>query len=131
MEDNLKLIECNDDDVIECNDLIYKVSKLKQALDILSDNEEFLRQFWDLLREENINYLEEGDYNTECFTEGMDVKILNLGSKFWKKGKLKFKLKMEFSAEAEELEESSEKDVIKEPESPLDDLRRMINETTS
>ncbi|WP_071188400.1 KGK domain-containing protein [Trichormus sp. NMC-1] len=130
MEDNFKLIEFNEDDVIECNDLIYKVSKLQKALEILADNEEFLQQFWNLLREENIDYLEEGDYNTECFTEGMDVKILNLGSKSWKKGKLKFKLSVEFYAE-EEIEESGEKDVITEPESPLDDLRRMINETTS
>ncbi|MBD2693410.1 KGK domain-containing protein [Anabaena catenula] len=130
MEDNFKLIEFNEDDVIECNDLIYKVSKLQKALEILTDNEEFLQQFWNLLREENIDYLEEGYYSTECFTEGMDVKILNLGSKCWKKGKLKFKLSVEFYAE-EEIEQSCEKDVITEPESPLDDLRRMINDATS
>jgi hypothetical protein len=55
----------------------------------------------------------------------MDAEILNLGSKSWKKGKLKFKLSVEFYVEEEEIEE------IKEPESPLDDLRRMINDTTS
>ena len=129
MEDNFKLIECNDDDVIESEDLIYKVSKLRQALEIISENEEFLGQFWDLLRHQNIDYLEDGDYNF-CFTEGMDAQILNLGSKFWKKGKLKFKLSLQFFTE-EKIEEFSKQDVIKEPESPLDDLRRMINDATS
>jgi hypothetical protein len=30
MENNFQLIECNDDDIIECNELIYKFSKLKK-----------------------------------------------------------------------------------------------------
>ncbi|AFZ25672.1 KGK domain protein [Cylindrospermum stagnale PCC 7417] len=131
MEDNFKLIECNDDDVIECNDWAYKVSKLKQALEKLGGSDGFLQTLWSGLREQKIYYLEGNyTYDNKSFKEGMDVKILNLGSKSWKKGKLKFKLSIEFYVE-EELEESSEKDVIKEPESPLDDLRRMINETTS
>ncbi|MFM7406845.1 MAG: KGK domain-containing protein [Cuspidothrix sp.] len=131
MEDNFKLIDCNDDDVIECNDLIYKVSRLRQALTEMGDDEDFLQQFCDLLREKEICYIEEGCYEPECFTEGMDSEILNLGSKHWKKGKLKFKLSMEFYAEVEELEKSYDKNVITEPESPLDDLRRKINEATS
>jgi len=131
MEDKFKLIECNDDDVIECNDLIYKVSKLRQALKEMGDNEDFLQQFCDLLRENDIWYIEEGSYDPECFTEGMDAEILNLGSKSWNKGKLKFKLSLQFYAEVEELEKSSGKNVITEPESPLDDLRRKINEATT
>jgi hypothetical protein len=131
MEESFKLIECNDDDVIECNDWAYKVTKLKQALEKLGGSDGFLQTLWNGLREQKIYYLEGNyTYDNKCFKEGMDVKILNLGSKSWKKGKLKFKLSLEFYVE-EELEESSEKDVIKEPESPLDDLRRMINDATS
>ncbi|MBD2566761.1 KGK domain-containing protein [Anabaena lutea] len=124
MEDKFKLIEFNDDDVIESNDWTYKFSKLKQALEKVSANTSFLTAFWNVLREQKIYYIERHNYyNTECFTEGMDVKILNLGSQSWKKGKLKFKLSIEFYVEEEDTQ-------IQEPESPLDDLRRMINETT-
>ncbi|MDB9451151.1 KGK domain-containing protein [Dolichospermum circinale] len=126
MEDNFKLIECNDDDVIGSRDWTYKVSKLKQALENIGNNSDFLVEFWNGLREQKIYYVERDGYSvTESFTEGMDAEILNLGSKSWKKGKLKFKLSVEFYVEEEEIEE------IKEPESPLDDLRRMINDTTS
>ncbi|BAZ28348.1 hypothetical protein NIES4074_07790 [Cylindrospermum sp. NIES-4074] len=131
MEDNLKLIECNDGDVIECNDLIYKVSKLRQALKDMANDEDFLQDFCDFLKEKDICYVEEGCYEPECFTEGMDAEILNLGSKSWKKGKLKFNLSLEFYVEKEELENPGHKDVITESESPLDDLRRMINDATS
>ncbi|MEA5579416.1 KGK domain-containing protein, partial [Anabaena sp. UHCC 0451] len=122
---HFKLIECNDDDAIECNDWTYKVGKLKQSLENLGNNTNFLRALWDGLREQKIYYVERsGYYVTESFKEGIDVKILNLGSKSWKKGKLKFKLSIEFCLEEETPE-------IKEPESPLDDLRRKINEATS
>ncbi len=126
MEEKFKLIECNDDDVIGSRDWTYKVSKLKQALENIGSNTNFLVALWNGLRKEKINYVErDGYYITESCTEGMDAEILNLGSKSWKKGKLKFKLSVEFYVEEEEIEE------IKEPESPLDDLRRMINDTTS
>ncbi len=58
MENHFQLIECNGDDVVECNELIHKVSKLKQALEILVDNEEFLEKVWNLLIEDKIYYLE-------------------------------------------------------------------------
>jgi len=124
MEDNFKLIECNDDDVIECNDLTYKVNKLKQAFEFIGSDTNFLSSLWEALRRQKIHYLQDRHYNTECFKEGMEVKMLNLGSKSWKKGKLRFKLSIEFYVEEEHTE-------IKEPESPLDDLRRKINEATS
>lgn len=124
MEDKFKLIDFNEDDVIECNDLIYKVSKLKKALEQMGSDTHFLLSLWEALRRQKIYYLQDRHYNTECFKEGMDVKILNLGSKFWKKGKLKFKLSIEFYLEEEDTQ-------ITEPESPLDDLRRMMNDATS
>lgn len=84
-----------------------------------------MRTLWDGLRDQKIYYAERsGHYFTGSFKEGIDVQILNLGSKSWKRGKLKFKLSVEFYVEEEDRE-------IKEPESPLDDLRRKINEATS
>ena len=126
MEDNFKLIECNDDDVIESRDWTYKVSKLKKALRNIGSNTNFLLAFWTALRGEKIYYVEQHNhYDPKCFTEGIDAQILTLGSKSWKKGKLKFKLSVEFYVEEEENVE------IREPESPLDDLRRMINDATT
>lgn len=109
------MIECNGDDVVECNELIHKASKLKQALEILVDNEEFLEKVSNLLIEEKIDYLEESDYALECFQEGMNAAILTLGSKSWKNGKLKFSLGIEFYA-AGEIEEIKETPEVKEPE---------------
>jgi hypothetical protein len=55
---------------------------------------------------------------------GVDCQILK-PSKNWQKGKVRIKVTLEFCPDEPEIEE------IKEPESPLDDLRRMINDTTS
>ncbi len=59
----------------------------------------------------------------------MDAAILTLGSKSWKDGKLKFSLGIEFYA-AGEIEEIKETPEVKEPESPLYDLRPKINDAT-
>jgi hypothetical protein len=45
--------------------------------------------------------LEEGDYTLKFFQEGMDAAILTLGSKSWKKGKLKLSLGIKFYAAGE------------------------------
>jgi hypothetical protein len=125
MEDKFKLIGFSDDDVIECKDWTYKVSNLKKALENIGSNNDFLVTFWNKLREHKIYFVEKsGYYFPESFTEGIDSQILTLGSKYWKKGKLKFKLSIEFCVEEEDTE-------IKEPESPLDDLRRKLNDATS
>jgi hypothetical protein len=55
--------------------------------------------------------------------------ILIPDAKGWQKGKIRFKLTLEFCPDEPEIEEkpeSSQPEIIK-PESPLDDIRRMIN----
>jgi hypothetical protein len=122
MEDNFKLIECNDDDVIDFGGNTYKIAKFIKAV-IKSTNYSLAQQLHSQLENQGI-YINSSNFDN-WFKEGIENEILNLGSKSWKKGKLKFKLSVELYVEEEENVE------IKEPESPLDDLRRMINETTS
>ncbi|MEA5554300.1 KGK domain-containing protein [Anabaena cylindrica UHCC 0172] len=120
MEDNFKLIEFNDDDVIDFGGNTYKINKFIKAV-IKSTNYSLAHELYSQLENQSICI-----NSSDCdnwFNEGIDCEILNLGSKSWKKGKVKFKLSVEFY-----VEENTE---IKEPESPLDDLRRMITDATS
>jgi KGK domain len=59
------------------------------------------------------------------FKDGVETEILRLNSKGWQKGKVRIKVTLEFCPDEPEIEETSE---IIEPKSPLDDLRRMIDE---
>ncbi|MBS9393578.1 MAG: hypothetical protein HEQ29_10680 [Dolichospermum sp. LBC05a] len=65
--------------------------------------------------------------------KGVSCEILKPG-KDWKEGKVRIKVTLEFSPdepEVEQITEIGQTSEIKEPESPLDDLRRKINEATS
>ncbi|MEH2089404.1 KGK domain-containing protein [Nostoc sp.] len=126
MEDRFKSIECNDGDVLDFGDNIYKVAKFKQAMDNSSNsaleftlNQELSRQGVEIKQSQIMSW----------FKEGIDCEILTLGSPSWKKGKVKIKISVEFYIEEEDLQiTNSNNSEITEPESPLDDLRRMINE---
>ncbi|MDJ0735243.1 MAG: KGK domain-containing protein [Nostocaceae cyanobacterium] len=61
----------------------------------------------------------------EWLQKGMPCEILRTDGKGWKKGKIRIKVTLEFSPDEPEIEESP---VINETESPLDELRRQINE---
>ncbi|MTJ07387.1 KGK domain-containing protein [Anabaena sp. UHCC 0204] len=124
MEDNFKLIECNEDDVIECGDWTYKVSKLRREFEKMGDNSGFMHDLSNALQNQEINFVPDSDIASASFTKGIDGKMLIVGSNSWKKGRVKLKLSVEFYVEEENTE-------IQEPESPLDDLRRKINEATS
>ncbi|MFN6473922.1 MAG: KGK domain-containing protein [Nostoc sp. SerVER01] len=118
MPDGFKPIECNDGDVLDFGSNTYKIAKFQQAMETSSNstlsnvlNQELIRQGVNLKQPPNVNW----------FQKGIDCEILTLGSQSWKKGKVKFKISVEFYAQDEDVE-------ITEPESPLDDLRRMIQE---
>lgn len=126
MEDRFKLIECNDDDVVELVDNTYKVGKIKVGLSQSSNSSLAQR----LQQEFNNQRIQIPSHNN-FFQDGIDCQILTLGSQSWKSGKVKFKLTVEFYIE-DEIETTNTQDLdITEPESPLDDLRRMINEENS
>ena len=62
------------------------------------------------------------------FNDGVNCEILQLGSQTWKKGKMRIKVTVEFYAEEDNVDISTNQANINQPESPLDDLRRMINQ---
>jgi hypothetical protein len=56
--------------------------------------------------------------------EGVDCKVFRLGSKGWQKGKMKLSFSLEFILD----EEADHPPIDNQQESPLDDIRQMINE---
>lgn len=64
------------------------------------------------------------------FDKGKDCEVLKISSKGWQKGKLRIKLALEFYPDEPEIEETSVSNEPKDnqPESPLDDIRRIINQ---
>jgi hypothetical protein len=126
MEDGFKAIECKDGDVLDFGDNTYKIAKFKQAMytsfnSTLEDtlNEELSGQGIEIQEPPNMNW----------FQNGIDCEILTLGSQSWKKGKVKIRISVEFYVEEEDVEITNSKNSeIIEPESSLDDLRRMIHD---
>ena len=62
---------------------------------------------------------------TNLFGKGIDCEVLRFGANNWQKGKFRIKMTVEFCPDEPELEETPE---TNQPESPLDDIRRMINQ---
>lgn len=58
-------------------------------------------------------------------SQGIKTEILRLNGKGWQKGKIRIKLTLEFCPDEPELKETAANTGT---ESPLDDLRRIINE---
>ncbi|MFN6487045.1 MULTISPECIES: KGK domain-containing protein [unclassified Nostoc] len=126
MQDEFKPIQCSDGDVLDFGDNTYKVGKLKQAIDT-SFNSTLEYRFNQELSSKGIHIKESPNMN--WFQKGKDCEILTLGSPSWKKGKVKIKISVEFYIEEEDIQiTNSNNSEITELESPLDDLRRMINE---
>ncbi len=70
-----------------------------------------------------------GHETTKKLFEGIEIEVLRFGEKSWKKGTLK--LTLEFCPDEPIAEENPVKNGAKivQPESPLDDLHQIINET--
>jgi hypothetical protein len=137
MEDRFKPLDCNDDDVLSFGDATFKVGILRKAvhksfgndlgysLTSQLSNSQGVRIDSTILAPQGMN-----QPYARWFGDGIDCEILNLGSKSWKKGKVRIKVSVEFYAEEPEVSETPASDglEINEPESPLDDLRQMINQ---
>ncbi|MBD2387679.1 KGK domain-containing protein [Cylindrospermum sp. FACHB-282] len=120
MEDNLSLEKCGDDDVISFKDKLFKLGRFRDTV-----NHAFIQEFGHTLN----GTFEERNLpvpNTqELLGDGLDCEVLKIASQGWQKGKLRIKVTLEFIPDEPEIEQETE---ITEPESPLDDLRRMMNE---
>ncbi|MBD2246272.1 KGK domain-containing protein [Nostoc sp. FACHB-888] len=126
MEDGFKQIECNDGDILDFGGNTYKIAKFKRAIDA-SFNATIEYKLNQELSSKGIHIKESPKGN--WFQKGTDCEILTLGSQSWKKGKVKVKISVEFYIEEEDIQiTNSNNSEITEPESPLDDLRRMIQE---
>jgi hypothetical protein len=68
------------------------------------------------------------DLPDKWFNTGIDSEILKLGAKNWQKGKVRIRVSLEFCPDEPEIEEIVSNQLeVAPPESPLDDLRRMMN----
>jgi hypothetical protein len=136
MEDNYYLQNCSDDDVFAFGDDAFKVSKFKKVINKAFGND-LGYQFHNLLI--NLGIKIDGsrlapkgvnEPYARWFGDGIDCEILKLGAKGWKKGKVRINVSVEFYVEEQEDSQTLGSDAleISPPESPLDDLRQMINQ---
>jgi hypothetical protein len=118
MEYNSYLQECGDDDVLSFSEGMFKVGKFRDAVEYaFTDKNKVEDSLYYALQEKRV-----ATSNTkELLGEGVDCEVLRIASKGWQKGKLRIKVSLEFYPDEPE---------ISEPESPLDDLRQMINQET-
>lgn len=66
--------------------------------------------------------------NVGWFSEGVECQVLKPDNKGWQKGKVR--LSLEFCPDEPEREETPTNNETPQPESPLDDLRQIINKET-
>jgi len=82
------------------------------------------------------NFVEYGHRRTNSWKnalkEGIDAEILNLGANGWKKGKFRISFSLEFYPEGPEIEDAlpSNEQEINQLQSPLDDIRELMNKLT-
>ncbi|MBE9209347.1 KGK domain protein [Nostoc sp. LEGE 06077] len=126
MEDNFNLENCNPDDALSVKDKVFKIVQIKEGItkvfcgDLATTIYNSLNSYG--IQIEPDGYLVGNRYYKQYqkwFTEGIDCEILKLNAKAWQAGKLRIKVTLEFIPDKPE---------ITEPESPLDDLRRLIHE---
>jgi hypothetical protein len=122
MEDKFEILDSeNGDIVIDFDGHILKVSQLDLALlKLILDNGGLhqLNSRLDSIKSRRLPSIENSD---NWMNEGVECQILKPG-KNWQSGKFRMKVTLEFCSDEPE---------VKEPESPLDDLRRQINDISS
>ena len=112
-----------------------EVVSVKNALKLLVGHPTFkVRELKQVLRQilqdyDSAVFIENRDNEkTECFfTKGINADVLKYGAKGWQQGKVRLKFTLEFCPDEPELTETRlpNQSEISEPESPLDEIRRM------
>ena len=114
MEENFKLENCLENDALEFKSGTYRIQKIIENIKIVL-NEKLSGHLYEQLTAKDVKITSHNLW----FTDGIDCEILKVGSIGWEKGKVRLKVSLEFIAdEPEEIE----------PESPLDDIRKTINQ---
>lgn len=137
MEDKSYLPDCSDDDVCSFASGMFKVNRFRQAVKtaVVGQLEEALKN---ALKSQGLEintavYVRKvGHSQQRWFGEGVDCEMLRLGAKGWQKGKVRIRVSLEFCPDEPEVPKTPEsnKPEIAQSESPLDDIRRMINENS-
>ncbi len=127
MENWINLIDFNEDDVFSFPEL-FKVDKIKKAVNEVSRTDSVVQALSYSLSSKgvSINNINNLRPQKVLLDKGIDCEILRIGAKGWKKGRLRLKLQVsvEFCPDEPDAEETGE---ISQPDSPLDDLRKIIN----
>jgi hypothetical protein len=127
MEDNFEILNSEQGDiVIAFYGSTFKLSQLNSSmLALLIKNN--LEELNNLLKSQGSGQLPFFKNSNTWTDQGVKCEILKPGNN-WQAGKARIKVSLEFCPDEPEIEEIPK---INEPESPLDDLRRKINEATS
>ncbi|MBW4547236.1 MAG: hypothetical protein KME25_22780 [Symplocastrum torsivum CPER-KK1] len=135
MEEKFSLQNCDEDDVLLFGDDTFKVSKFRRAVNAAFGNnlgDQLNRQLssYHGIKIDNAILAPKGvnEPYARWFTDGIDCEMLQLGSKSWQKGKVRIKVSVEFYVEEDSEQQLIESSEIELPESPLDDLRQMMNQ---
>ncbi|BAY71606.1 KGK domain-containing protein [Anabaena sp. FACHB-709] len=129
MEENFDLSNCSNDDALSVKDKVFKIFHIKEAIK-KAFRSKLSEELYILLNSYGISIDPGGylvgnkfyRYTHKWFDEGVDCEVLKPATKGWQKGRLRIKVTLEFIPDEPPTHES---------ESPLDDLRRMIDEETS
>ena len=121
MEDNSYLPEYGDDDVLSfASGEMFKIGKFRQALKtVCTDQNQIPNSLHSALSTRGIKISGGASATKTILEDGVDGEVLRIGAKGWQKGKWRIKVSLEFSPDEPE---------ISEPESPLDDIRQMMNQ---
>lgn len=124
MEYNSYLPEYGDDDVLMFQETMFKVVKFRKAIEN-AFNSYLPQHLQSSLANNSINIT-----TKNCFGDGMNCEVLKINSKGWKKGKVRIRVSLEFCPDEPDVEEIpvSNQLEINQPESPLDDIRQMMNQ---
>jgi len=115
MEENSYLPDYGDDEVLAFNANLVKVGKFRDLVKFaFNDPNQIPAKIFELFWSNGVNV-----NLKDAFGNGLDGEVLKIGAKGWQKGKLRIKVSLEFYPDEPE---------ISEPESPLDDIRQMINQ---
>ena len=139
MEDRFELLTCNDD-VISFQEHTFKIGKFREQLSKefyhREDSNSEISHFGYISINEMPIPLGEINWKSSI----IDCEILRLGSQSWQKGKCRLQVHIKISRNERErkkqvlievdLEFCPDEPPISEPESPLDDLRKMIHQET-
>ncbi len=121
MDDGFKPLESEEVLSVAETDKILLPSLMFTGGQLISQMKSILSQYGGNRTNVNLN---------SWLDKGIDCKTLKFGAKGWQKGKVRIRVSIEFCPDEPEVEETSATNEIEQPESPLDDLRQMINQQT-